>query len=210
MNHIPEETLKEARAEFSQHQFTVVKGAFPDPESLAKRISGRASASAPVYVPENMRVVAAGGGDLRHTAFDRNECDEFFREVGENYIKFLDLARAITGKSLVPSPYTRSAYYTKIYNAPNDRQGWHHDTNDISVVVYLTSDPDGGGTDIRTPSGIEQIVMPQQGSALIMNGRECWHQALQPTVQKVTILYNYYLLPVRERDPRLDAIIFGS
>lgn len=200
-----------AQKRYRETGFFVIESALDGAQEIADRITQRVAEESEIYVPEEARVVAAGRGFLRHKALDRFKCDEAAPAVGRLYADMLRDIREITQKELINSPYPRSAYYAKVYDPPDGQQGWHFDTNDVSVIVYLTSNPSDGGTEIQSLDGVTRVVQPVAGRILVLDGTACWHRAA-PVIasRKTTLLLNYYTEPVATRDPRLDSIIFGE
>lgn len=196
--------------EFTHSGFTVIPNIVSDFEQWSKSIL-RSPDLTRVFVHEPPHKLPYRRGHLKYAAIDRYETDKVLPKLKQFYEYFCSELRNITKLNVITSPYERSAYYCKAYTEKEDEQGWHFDTNGLTVVLYLTTNT-SGATEIE-PSNTSKLVhvFPKGGTALVLQGRECWHRAcpIENEEIKVIILLNYYVDKAQAREPSLDKIIFG-
>lgn len=165
-----------------------------------------------IDVEDSKGEVADGiGGRLKYDLIDGNECEEAVPSMIDVYRILPPLLSMVTHQDVVVSPYPRSKVCGKRYPAGGGQQGWHFDTNGITVVVYLSTNEDGP-TIIRPLDGtLEQHVFPKAGSMLLMRGREVWHCGGRVNAEdKVISPWNYYIAGDTWRPPGLDDQIYGT
>ncbi len=199
------------RHQFIEEGYTLIDNQVPNPVKWRGQILNSIDLKE-VYVPENKRKVAAGKGSLKYAALDRFQLDKVIKEIHTYYHSLVELLTLVTNQNIITSPYDRSAYYAKVYKSKGDEQGWHYDTNGLTVILYLTDNTLSGRTEIERLNDKKRVfVNPKAGSMLVMKGRECWHRA-EPIESglKVICPLNYYVDVAEERDPRIDDIIFGN
>jgi len=150
------------------------------------------------------------GGRLYYDLVDGIDCEEVVPSMVDAYRILPALLSAVTGLDVVVSPYQRSKVCGKRYPAGGGEQGWHFDTNGITVVAYLSTNEDGP-TIIRPLDGSpEQHVFPKAGSLLLMQGRKVWHKGGRAIAEDKTISpWNYYVEGDTWRPPGLDEQIYG-
>jgi hypothetical protein len=125
--------------------------------------------------------------------------------------------RTLTGLDVQLSPFARSKVTIKQYPAVTGQQGWHYDTNGLTVLTYLTDG--GGGTEFYPLSNVRMldgkylgpstIQLPRAGDTLIMRGRLVRHRALIGDVPKQVICWNYYEGGDCWRPEHMDATVYG-
>lgn len=126
------------------------------------------------------------------------------------------LLSAITLRDVVISPYPASGINVLVYDRHRSTIGWHHDTNLVTFLLYLT-DNEEGGTECRLlPSrpGPEEpryrLVRPRAGTALLMQGRWVLHRGLPLENEvKVACPWNYYSVEDQWRPTGFDDRIYG-
>ncbi len=204
------ENLETYEKEYLEQGFTVLDNMVPLAASWKESILNSKDLRE-VYVSEEKRKVAAGKGSLKYAALDRFQTDSVVSELNDYYEKLVEILIQITHQEVITSPYERTAYYSKVYRNKGDEQGWHYDTNGLTVIIYLTNNQDSGRTEIEKLDGSGTLfVAPKAGSILIMQGRRCWHRA-EPIMSGIKVIcpLNYYTGRAEPRDSRLDDIIFG-
>lgn len=200
-----------AKEQFEKLGFYVWRGFIKD--TAARKLTEDFTASnrfANVFKSEEERNVSSGRGYSKHAAIDRFGVDEIAPSVGKMYADILPVAAHLSGRALIASPYDRSAYYVKRYLPPDGQQGWHFDTNCLSVILYLTDNEDGW-TEIRCLDGKTRFVAPEAGALMILDGKNRWHRALPvQSAEKITVILNYYFPDHPARVEHLDSLIFGT
>lgn len=189
------------------------------PKSLALELGKRfidSSEGTEVRVAEKDRTstgLNAGQGDNKHVAFDRFLTEKLAPELGDVYFLNPPVLSDILGKQVLTSPYERSAYYIKLYYPPDSQQGWHYDTNSLTVVLYLTDNPGDGFTEItnKEDNTGTTLVAPTAGTILMFDGHHLLHRS-QATVNahKVICVMDYYFPGHADRKPYLNSYIFGD
>jgi len=186
-----------------------------------------------VLAPSPERLYA--GGLTRHTLLDTTALDHR-PELGALAQVYTALPAALTqiiGQPVCTSPYPRSRVTCKVYTA-GDEQGWHFDTNGITVLLYL-EDSDGATLidpdmaphpgDPANPSGLWKLalamallspeceaperILPIKGSLLLMQGRRVWHRSVAPSSRKVVAALNYYAGDTW-RPAGMDSLVYGT
>ena len=213
---IEEENICALRQQFKETGIVQLRNVLPKASALklAKTFID-SSEGANVYVPEKGRTahseLNAGQGDNKHVAFDRFLTDKIAPELGAIYRSKAPLLSSIVGNEVLTSPYERSAYYIKLYNPPDSQQGWHFDTNSLTVVFYLTDNPDDGFTEIVNKNDETILIPPEAGTILLFDGHSLLHrsQAVCST-HKVTCIMDYFYPGHGDRKPYLNSLIFGD
>lgn len=164
-----------------------------------------------IDVKDDRGEVAAGiGGRLYYDLIDGIDCEEIVPGMVDTYLTMPALLSVITGEDVVASPYPRSKVCGKLYPADGGQQGWHFDTNGITVLAYLTTNIDGA-TEMNPIDGGEEFVHPKAGSLLIMQGRKVWHRAgAAMAAPKIVSPWNFYVNGDTSRPEGLDDEIYGS
>lgn len=137
-------------------------------------------------------------------------------ELNAVYHSILPLVSLITLKEAIISPYEQSDINIKAYPAGGGTLGEHYDTNGITVLLFLTTNKEAP---LRMkiprshPAKGEWIehknIYAQQGSLLVMQGREILHDC-EPTVteQKLTVVLNYYEQGDTWRPKQFDDFVY--
>ena len=151
------------------------------------------------------------GGRLYYDLIDGIDCTRLIPGMLAVYQTLPALLSAITGLDVVCSPYDRSRVCGKRYPAGGGQQGYHFDTNGITVVVYLSTNSDGKTRMQPLTGAAEVMVQPQAGHVLLMQGRKVWHRS-DPVAeaQKIISPWNYYENGDTWRPPGLDDAIYGK
>lgn len=105
------------------------------------------------------------------------------------------------------SPSELSYMNVHIAKGPSITHGWHRDTNPLTALIYLTTNRTG---ELETEDG--RIVAPTKGSVLVMAGKKVLHQVrpLARGERRIVCVANFYTAEDQcERDPRLDALLYG-
>jgi hypothetical protein len=203
--------LEKHTKEFTEDGFTVLENGIPNADLWRKSIINSPNLKE-IHVPEEKRLVSAGKGSLKYAVLDRYQTDSVVKELNSFYVNLVTTLKLITQEDVIISPFERSAYYTKVYRNKGDEQGWHYDTNGLTVIAYLTDNVISGRTEIeKIDKSGRVLVLPKAGSLLIMQGKKCWHRA-EPILEGIKVIcpLNYYVGNAESRDPRLDDIIFGT
>jgi hypothetical protein len=136
-------------------------------------------------------------------------------EMHRAYLDFLGVVRAIISPFAAPSPYVASDMNILVYEPPGACIGWHRDTNAATVLVYLTTNTEGG-TEVRplrrAPDDAppaSRIILPREGAVLLMQGRWVVHRGLPVHSEvKVACAWNYYLTDDYKRPDDFDERIY--
>jgi hypothetical protein len=131
------------------------------------------------------------------------------------YLDFLPVLQKVVSPLAVPSPFPPSDANILVYEPPGACIGWHRDTNAVTVLVYLSTNTEGG-TEVqplrRAPDDAAppaRVILPREGSVLIMQGRWVLHRGLPVQSQvKVVCAWNYYLTDDFKRPVDFDARIY--
>lgn len=133
------------------------------------------------------------GGVTKYTYFDHADLLGVVHQASGWYDALISTVSFITGRRVVESPYYDSKIMALIYDSDGGQQEWHLDTQPLTVLLYLTTNPNSGATRCRI-KGKDVDIFPQQASLLLMYGREVLHQALPVTEGvKVVVPMNMYL-----------------
>lgn len=199
------------RKEFFDNGYTLIEDVVLRPKEWSSAILNSSSLKK-VFVHESNRTVEAGKGHLKYSAMDRFSTDMAIPDMYKFYSSLPKQLEKFTYSDIILSPFKRTAYYTKVYMEDGDEQGWHYDTNDLTVVLYLTDVTQTGATEILSiDSKTINKVWPKAGAILVLQGQKYWHRASPVTnTTKVICPLNYYLSEPEARHPDLDAIIFGE
>lgn len=198
--------------EFNRAGFFVVPDCIEPPAALAwGRKIKRSRRLRHIATPEYERVVDAGGGSNEHWSLDSGELQSLVPEIEDIYHSvYRDYIQPLH-PAAIASPYPRSKFYVKVYRPPGGAQGWHYDTNSYSGILYLTNNAGDGATEVISRLGSTELILPEAGKLLVLDGRRCWHRATTTTrSSKVTVLLNYYDKGHRPRDPMTDVLLFGD
>lgn len=198
--------------EYRRCGYTIVEGVVDNPDLISNRILNSENLI-PVFKPEPYTLIPGGKGSLKYKAMDRLAVDKIAPEIGQIYHNFVHILKFIIGSDVVISKDIRSAYSAKAYIDDGDEQGWHYDSNEITGVLYLTSTCKSGFTEIDPLDSEEFVsIIPQAGSVLILQGRECWHRAAPVRDGEIKVIcpFNYFRSSNSDRDPAMNSTIFGK
>lgn len=164
-----------------------------------------------VEMQEKKRTISAGKGDSIHKIFDRYSVDKILPEINKIYTNLLfNELKAHLKENIILSKYSRSAYYIKFYIPPDGQQGWHYDTNDYTYLIYLTDNEDGH-TEVNCLNGEKKNIKPKKSQGLFLNGKGCYHRALNVNESlKAVLILNYYKPNHEPRNMNIDPLIFGK
>ena len=158
---------------------------------------------------------------LRYTIVDGEAVREHWPEMMGLYTGLATVVRLVTGLPVILSPYGKSAAVVKVYRGAGAEHGWHHDTNVITGLLYLTThrpDSGEGATEyIPVAYGTDRSrareIWPVAGDFLVMRGREVFHRVppmRSADALRVTIPLNYYTPTDVWRPPGLDGLHYGA
>ncbi len=155
------------------------------------------------------------GHKHQYLLIDGRLIKERLADMHRAYLEFLPVVQEVISPLAVPSPYVPSDMNVLIYEPPGACIGWHRDTNAATVLVYLTTNTEGG-TEVRPlrrapddAAPAEQIVWPKAGAVLLMQGRWVVHRGLPVQSEvKVASAWNYYLTDDYKRPHDFDARIY--
>lgn len=163
-----------------------------------------------VDVADERGETASGiGGRLRYDLLDGIQCERLLPDMIQRYEQLTSTLSIITRQKIIVSPYPRSKVCGKGYPVNGGQQGWHFDTNGVTVIVYLTSNADGQTVMISLDE--ENVsVAPRSGSILLMQGRKVWHCGA-PVKEKPKLIscWNYYVDGDTWRPEGIDDQIYG-
>ena len=101
--------------------------------------------------------------------------------------------RRAASPDVVTSPYPASGINVLVYDKARSTIGWHHDTNLVTLLLYLT-DNEEGGTECRLlprrPGQTQhehRVVKPRAGTALLMQGRWVLHRGLADEIGRAHV-----------------------
>jgi hypothetical protein len=147
-----------------------------------------------------------GAGKYDFTSINGNLALEF------NHVKVLYGVMAkyislLTGLDIVESWDKESSVTFMRYSPPSGQLVEHFDSNFITMVIYLTDNPNQGQTKILPISALRptnlgqpdevvdgfRYISPQKGRVLLFQGRRCWHSS-EPVIDEVKIssVWNFY------------------
>lgn len=168
------------------------------------------------------------GGQYDHRVVDgvtlRQEMPHLF-DWYETKCKFFS---SLFRREVVTSPYPKSAITLKHYG-PGDNQGWHYDTQPVTVLLWLTDCPKGGelvfvpegkpateqgGQDIVDVIGDAPlfVLRPHAGQVTCFSGRRYVHKVkFQPDPSdRLMLALNYYFSDDLWRPDGIDNVVYGS
>lgn len=121
------------------------------------------------------------------------------------------VAEAVTQRKCIASPYPRSAVTLKHYG-PGDVQGFHLDTNPLSILVALTDCPVGGELIVHTFDGGRRVIRMAAGDVLIFDGRSMPHvvQRQPDGADRILLSFNTYYPEDTWRPAAIDDVMFES
>lgn len=200
------------RAELHRTGLVVIPGRFDGSHQLdaARRVAAQGERVAR-DAGEPLPGLLDGGGAYSYRAADADAVEEGLPDFAAWYRAQPVALTSAFGRDVVVSPYPRSAFTLKLYG-PGDQQGWHYDTNPVTVLLWLTSSPPEGALEVRDRTGEVRRVAPRAGSILLMWGRELWHRVLpQPErAERIMVALNYYFADDTWRPEGIDSLIYAG
>lgn len=145
-------------------------------------------------------------GEYRFTSIDGRLCFSF-HALTEYYYSTANFLSLFTGLDVVESWDRQSAITFMNYPATGGQIVPHYDTNGLTLLLYLTNNPDEGATQLYPLTSLRPtllgqpdeiigepvLIYPKAGMAVLFQGRRCWHSSL-PTIKanKISAVFNYY------------------
>lgn len=162
--------------------------------------------------------VSDRGGRYLHHVLVGDDVRAHLPELVTLYQALLPLISVITNQHVVLSPHPRSDINIKVYPPGGGTLGEHHDTNGITVLLFLTTNREaplrmqiprrhpGRGTWVE-----RREIHARSGTLLVMQGREVLHDcAPTETEQKMTVIFNYYVRGDTWRHPDFDDFVYDG
>lgn len=152
-----------------------------------------------------------GGGRYDHTVADAATITAGLPWITAWYYAAIPALTDLFDAPIEPSLLLRSRYTLKHYG-PGGQQGWHYDTNPVTVLLWLTTSPAEGALEVRDRTGEVRRFAPHAGSVLAMWGSELWHRVLpQPDdANRIMVALNYYLPGAQWRPDGIDDLVYGD
>ena len=161
---------------------------------------------------EGPAVALDEGGPYHYTVAASDDVRRWIPELVAWYESgaILGLLTRLCGREVVVSPYPNSAITLKQYDEV-DSQGWHQDTNPLTVLLFLTAASAGQAIEIEGRDGAKIQLGHSAGDALVMFGRELKHRVLSPgpAAPRVAIPLNYYHPDDLWRPDEVDEVVYG-
>lgn len=164
-----------------------------------------------IHLSSAVRVESDGAGGPRYPGDQGGRCAYSAMEglglppLSIYYRAWLPLVAAVTGQDVVLSPHRRSAISVVSYHPGGDEMEGHFDTNGISLLLYLTTNPEGGETEFHEGDGRILRVKPEAGTVMLFQGRRLWHRSCPVFGSpKVSCAMNYYHAGDTERPVGVD------
>lgn len=162
--------------------------------------------------------VLGDGGHYKYVVIDGFGVRRHLSSMVDWYKALVPLVAAVTLQDVLTSPHGgRSDVNVLVYRGAGSQQSWHYDTNPITVLLYLTSNQDGGTEcelfthNPAVPGKRLHTVRPQAGSILLMQGRKVWHRSAPVLHEtKITCPWNYYTVDDTWRPEGIDELVYGS
>ncbi len=164
-----------------------------------------------VYETPSDPAILNDGGVFDHYILDGPGVAEAMPGMVSAYEATRLLVAEVTQPDAIISPYPRSAVNVNRYDAPTGRVSAHFDSNPISVILYLTDNPQDGATEFLRDGEIYRREFPIAGDLLIFRGRDLSHQSgCVLTGVKVAALWNYYTVQDQSRPAGMDDFMYGD
>jgi hypothetical protein len=210
--------LDEHRRDYFLDGVTIVKDLFPASliarwRDWAVRYSGTAGRRLDATAGDDW-TYQLPGDQHAYSLISGSAIREHLPEMLHWYEALIPTVSAVTHQDVVPSPYPCSDVNILVYDRPGNTIGWHHDTNLITVLIYLTENNEGG-TECRLLPGRPgeeprtRTFLPRAGAVLLMQGRWVLHRGL-PVRDEIKIVapWNYYSTTDQWRPDGFDAAIY--
>ena len=162
--------------------------------------------------------VSDAGGRYLHHIFEGGDIRHHLPELTAVYHAILPMVASITSQDVVLSPYSRSDINIKVYPPGGGTLGEHHDTNGVTVLLFLTTNREAP-LRMQIPRShpakgqwIERrSIHATAGSLLVMKGRDVLHDC-EPTVneRKMTAVLNYYVRGDTWRHEAFDSFVYDG
>lgn len=159
------------------------------------------------------------GGKYYHHMFLGEDVRQYMPEIVAAYHALKGQIAAITCGNVVLSPHADSDINIVVYPADGGTMGMHLDTNGITVLIYLTTNSEGGLL-LKLPhehpgepetTYTEKRIFAEAGSLLVMQGRKVWHVS-EPTTSEVKMVavLNYYYEGDTWRPEHFDQFVYAG
>ena len=148
-------------------------------------------------------------GFYQYEYLSGDDLDTHTSEINKFYEELLNTVVFITGEAAVVSPYSKSKYLLVKYDK-NGQQGYHRDTQPITVLLYVNTVLEGGETVLHDFSGEEVHITPTSGAILLMQGRHIRHCSRPALFEKIVLPFNYYTTVDQWRPETLDSDNYWS
>jgi hypothetical protein len=151
------------------------------------------------------------GGAYNHGIANALSSYKILPEIFGIYESLPSYLSELTGRQVITSPYEKSTVTLKIYDKPNDQQGWHKDTNAFTALLILTDTGPGYGTEIEGIDGNVFNLENEAGDLWLMYGRELRHRVppIPEGKWRVTVPMNYYFSDDTWRPEGMDDLVYG-
>lgn len=204
--------LDSYREEFIRDGFTLVKGAIRPETALLWAERARDKVGNRVDRTHGEAKNLDEGGAYHYRAANAYETHEILPELFGWYETAPLWLQHIVQRDVICSPYPSSAITLKVYDRPGDEQGWHLDTNPLTVLLILTATQGDYGTEMETRSGTHFNLKNDPGDCFVFLGRELRHRVppLPTNHWRVTIPLNYYHPDDTWRPEGMDDIVYGE
>ena len=150
---------------------------------------------------------ASHSGVRRYTLLDGQVMRKHFRDLLLWYRAIAMWASVLCRRPVVVSPYIRSSVNIKIYEEPGSCQGWHYDTNPLTVVLYLM---DAEAPTVFQTEGGETKVDAREGRVLMFSGRHILHQVAPTDDARAIVVCNLYHPDDLDRPDWIDPMEYGE
>lgn len=151
------------------------------------------------------------GGAYSHGIASASQVKEILPEMFGLYQSTAAFLSLLIERDVITSPYPESSVTLKVYDRPNDQQGWHKDTNPLTALLILTETKGNYGTEIEFNDGTAGNLENNPGDLWVMYGRELRHRV--PSVPegkwRVTVPLNYYHPDDTWRPADMDKLVYG-
>lgn len=151
------------------------------------------------------------GGAYNHGIASAQDSYRILPEIFGIYESLTTYLSDLTGREVITSPYEKSTVTLKVYDKPNDQQGWHKDTNAFTALLVLTDTVGNYGTEIERTDGTVFNLENEAGDLWLMYGREIRHRVppIPEGKWRVTVPMNYYFSDDTWRPEGMDDLVYG-
>jgi hypothetical protein len=148
------------------------------------------------------------GGPYIHTILDADAVRSHAPDLVAWYHDAIPTIERVVGAPVTTSPHESSDITAKLYPGGIGCQGWHRDTNPVTVLAYLTDTGSPTVIDLGTHRPCAEIH-PQVGAVLVFPGRRLRHYVPATPYDRVTVSFNYYTLGDDWRPRGIDELAYG-